>query len=229
MFYHAHAYHSSLRSNGGFSPQRLLGALLPDSALTGTISWTDLHDNERSRRFFDSIAESDAASELVKGIEDHNELDRISHDKFHDHPGYAYYHQTQDLVELVTIGCSIETKEQARGIAHNFIESGVDINLLATHPDLYEEVQRNARDIDSKLAIKSLAEWLGEDPSIIKQKLESYLSIIKRFDLRIVDDWVELWGEITTMLLGKSIDRTAVRKALILSTELTADDYMEIF
>jgi hypothetical protein len=224
MFFNAHTYHSIQRNNGTAAPLRVFGALLADSALTGVISWTDLHEKETIQDFIRTLDQSEL--QLGLGLMDHYVLDLKSHEAYEHNTGYAYSHQTPKLRELVSNACGLESPEKARGLAHNFIEAGVDINLLHRDDSTLAEARRALDLVSIDIYADRMASVFRVDGVKLKTKLYSYKSLLFRHDLKTQNGWVKVWTDITALLLDREADEDATRQALSLATELTADDYL---
>ncbi len=226
MFFNAHTYYSIKRNSDVAEPMRIVGALLADSALTGVISWTDLHNKTAIKDFAESLGKDEAP--LGNGLMDHYELDLRSHDTFQNDAGYAFSHQTQRLRELVAQACGFDTPEQARGIAHNFIEAGVDVNLLRSDGHVQGLVRESLSAVDIELISKYVADFFKANPADTRTKLTAYIDLLVKYDLRDLDEWVKLWVEIISLLLKKKADDHAIREVLQLAVELTAKDYQKV-
>lgn len=207
-------------------PTRIVGALLADSAITGVISWADLHDKTAIQAFTTQLGKDEA--HLGSGLMDHYELDLRSHDTYEGSEGYAFSHQTPQLRELVMKACGFDSPDQARGIAHNFIESGVDINLLRHDSSTQQEVHKALRAVDVEGLARYMAAFFKTDPTETKTKLTAYSDLIVKYDLEVLDGWVALWADVTSLLLKKEADERATREALLLAIELTAKDYQKV-
>jgi hypothetical protein len=223
VFFNAHAYYSLQRSRGMAPSLRIMGALIPDSAFTGTVNWTDLHDARTIQNFISQLAPQLAA--LGDGLMDHYELDRSSHNAFQDGAGYAYTHQTPQLRDLVAQACQIDNADTIRRIAHNFIESGVDINLLQQHPEIQGQLRQAVRSLDLNAIAKSLAGFFGSEPAETHRRLLAFTDVMTQHDLRTTEGWTALWANIVPLLLKTTVDGKATAHALQLAVALTAQDY----
>lgn len=223
MLFNAHVYYSIKKNQGVIEPLRIFGALLPDCALTKTISWTDLHNAKNIQAFAQQLPQAEAP--LGIGLSDHYELDLRSHDAFETGIGYAFSHQTSQLRDLVLRACALASSEQTKGLAHNFIETGVDINLLRDDPTIQSKVRHAVHAVAIDVVAKYIADFFKTDISKIKSQLIVYRDLITKYDLQSIEGWIALWDEIVLLLLGNKIDKQATRQALLLATELTAPDY----
>ncbi len=226
MFFNAHTYYSINRNGGVAEPTRIVGALLADSAITDVVSWSDLHDKTTIEAFTAQLGKDEA--HLGRGLIDHYELDLRSHDAYEGDTGYAFSRQTPQLRELVAKACRLDSPEQARGIAHNFIESGVDINLLRRNSSVQKEVHRAVDAADVEGIARHMAIFFKADPTETRTKLTAYMDLIVKYDLQELGGWVALWGDITSLLLKSEADEHATREALLLAVKLTANDYQKV-
>jgi hypothetical protein len=226
MFFNAHAYYSIERSRGVAEPLRILGALLADSALTGTVNWTDLHDKYTIQALIAQLGKSEAL--LGLGLIDHYDLDLKSHDAYQGDMGYAFSRQTPQLRILVARACKLESPEQVQRLAHNFIEAGVDINLLRRDKTIQDKLRKALELADISGAAKHVSNLLKKDSAATTAKLKAFTALTMKYDLRKLDGWVALWVEIISLLLHKKADEPAVKEALRLATSLTAKDYQQV-
>lgn len=223
MFVNAHGYYSLAKTGAIAEPMRIFGALLPDSALTGTIDWTGLHDQKTIGAFAKKLPQ--AYAQLAPGLIDHYELDLRSHDSYESGAGYAFSHQTPQLRSLVSHACGLTSPKQIKGLAHNFIEAGVDINLLKNDSTIQGTVRQALDRVNSDHIAKYMADFFKTDANTTKSRLSAYTNLITRYNLQNLEDWVALWEEIVLLLLGNKINKQATKQALLLAVELTDKDY----
>jgi hypothetical protein len=200
MFFNAHTYYSIKRNGGAVEPTRIVGALLADSAITGVVSWTDLHDETTIQAFMAQLGKDEA--HLESGLMDHYKLDLRSHESYEGREGYAFSHQTPQLRELVMKACGFDSPEQ--------------------------EVRKALSAADIESISRDMANFFKADQTDTKTKLTAYSDLIVKHDLEGLDGWVALWADITSLLLKKDANEHATRAALLLAAELTAKDYQQI-
>jgi hypothetical protein len=227
VFFNAHTYYS-IQSSEPIEPLRIFGAFLPDSALTGVMGWTDLHDKEIIEKFGDYIGDSLDERQLLLGLQDHYRLDLRSHEAFEDSNGYAFSHQTPELVQLVLKACRIESHEQARRIAHNFIESGVDINLLTSKPEIQTTFRAALQSVDVSWVAMYVANFFDKPLQETTAKLNRFVKLSTKYELESTTGWEQLWEEICQLLLGHTSSKDDLNRALILATQLTITDFAEV-
>jgi hypothetical protein len=231
MFFNAHVYYSMQRAGKKEpEPLRILGAVLPDSAyLTGVLGRSnDLHDRDTIEKFGAAMGDGPQASQLLAGLWDHYELDLRSHEVFEGGDGYAFSHQTPELARLVAKAAGFASAEAARGIAHNFIESGVDINLLAARPEVRDLFRGAMRAADVNLVAGYLAEYFELPADATRARLAEFVEVGLQYDTRDMAGWASLWHDLIRRLLGREANDDAVKQALELVTELTAGDYERV-
>lgn len=228
MFFNAHIYYSKQRAGDDIYPMRALGAILADSALTGVIGWTDLHDRKVIDRFAAVLGKDKLGGEMIQGLRDHYDLDIKSHDVYDNGPGYAFSHQTPRLVEVVAKACRLNDLEKAKGIAHNFIESGVDLNLLRHYPDIQDQGRRAMEEADQDYASSQIANFFDLDIHQTTQRLAQFVKLTLKYDLNKVDEWALFWAEIIGLLLSADADMGAIKEGLVLAIDLTKSDYLDV-
>lgn|GEM_PF-7037905 len=187
-----------------------------------------LHDRKVVASFRAALDSDVAAWAVLEGIEDHLALDRRSHDEFEGGDGYAFSHQTPELAQLVAGAVGFATSAQARGIAHNFIETAVDIHVLANKPEVRGMVKDGLQAADLSIVSDALARFfkLGRDAT--RSRLEEFVSLANGYDTRNMTGWVGVWHDLTRRLLQHESDEAAVQQALELAVRLTADDWERV-
>ena len=226
MFFNAHAYYSSKRSLGRPQPLRILGAIIADSEPTGVIGWQDFHDKTTAQNFAKSMGND--GIDIGLGLADHLELDSKTHDMYEGGKGYAFSHQTPELRKLVARACGIKSAGKTEGLAHNFIESGVDINLLRHDSSVQATLRSALSQIDSKEVAEHLSSFFDLEKAKTEASLNMFIDLTTKYDLQNIDDWVALWAEIAELLLDKALDRQTARHALTMAADLTASDYKRV-
>ena len=159
---------------------------------------------------------------------DHYELDLRSHEAYDNGTGYAFSHQTDQLRELVARACGFDSPEDARGVAHNFIEAGVDINLLRRDDTIQHEVRRALSAADIEGTARHMATFFEADRTETATKLTAYVDLMVKHDLTGLAGWVAFWSDITALLFKRQADEQATKAALALAVELTANDYQKV-
>lgn len=222
MFAYAHIYFSK-QLTGAIQPEQSIGAILPDCALMKIISWDDLHDMETIESFGLISGEP-----LVTGLRHHYLLDQRSDHTYLGKEGYAYTRQNQKLLEAVAKGCNTGNRKNTRILAHNFIESGVDYNLLQSEGWLQEQLVEAVDRYNFDKLANQLASYFKKEPKTVMQGLIQYCSLLKRYNLYEISEWVALWREINALLFGQDIDEAQVREAMILACDITKADYKAV-
>ncbi len=124
MFFHTHYYHLKQHVSD-VSPLMAFGCVLPDLSLTKIINFDELHKEKLLSEFIKNLD-----SDIEKGIRYHNTLDYYSHIRYQNNePGFAYLNIPNKLPLLVEKSLGIE-KKVAHVVAHNFIEAGLEFQLL---------------------------------------------------------------------------------------------------
>lgn len=227
MFFNAHIFFAFQRGKTQ-DPWRAMGAILPDSAFTGTIGWPDLHREPAARAFGRALGDNERSRQLVAGILDHIELDNRSHHGAGKGEGYAFSHQSPELVDLAGRACAVLDEQVARGLAHNFIESGVDIHLLVDRPQFQETARQAVRAVDLDWLARAIAKHWQKDPDVTRTRLEDFLELVTAYDLASVNGWADCWIELTSLLLHHEGNEPSAKQALELAVELSASDYTSV-
>lgn len=226
MFFHTHVYYAK-KMNSRLNNLVIIGSILPDFAITSAISWDDLHKRKGILEF-SSFVNTNYPNQksLLLGIQYHNIVDYFSHLKYGDNIGYAYVNSSSKLINLVSKAFSIDAK-LARSTAHNFIESAVEFYVLKQNSELSSLV-KNAVD---KTNIKRLADIISHNDlkssEDVKISLHEFFSLVTKYDLKNVDDWILLWEELGMHLFKKAVRKEILKEALDLSFTLVKSNHTE--
>jgi hypothetical protein len=231
MFPLAHVHYSLLVADG--PDEQVIGSILPDAAFTAVVSWTDLHHSETSAAFFDHVGPRFAA--LVEGIRHHAALDARSHDDWRGATGYAYERQTDELRLAVGRACDVDG-ELARVLAHNFIESAVDLHLFGKRPDVAERLHTVLCDYDLSELSEVIATWKGTAVTQVRAGLDVFVDTWKRARSIDIDVMVDLWADLLSLLDRHTFDRAdrspldrgEATRAIEIACALVASDFLDV-
>jgi len=227
MLFHTHVYYSK-RVDTKLDSLKVVGSFLPDLALTGVITWDDLHKKKSILEFFEYVQKNNPEyKSLLKGINYHNTLDYYTHLEYKNStPGYAYASIPKGMLALVEKALGV-TPERARASSHNCIESGVEYYILRDEPDLVELVKNSIKQIDKEKLAKLLADFYKKDKTEMLKALNKLFSFATDYNLLTFDGWFKLWAEFNRFYLKKEADPKLIREALELSFKITKDTYKE--
>ncbi len=226
MFHNTHAHFSSKLYDSDDS-LLLIGSFLPDIAITKIIDWEKgLHDKETAKKFLESIREKNSSyAALFKGIYSHCILDDFTHHKYKIKPGYAYQNN-QGITALVEKFYDLES-DTARKIAHNYIESGVEILLLPSIPDIPKKLEVALQEINTEELAELLSSFFHIEENKFLKSIILYFELVKRHDLRKKEDWVSFWSDLNKMRSSKEIEGAKIMELLEKSVKLVKDSYRE--
>ncbi len=204
MLHNTHAY---LASKLYKSEDALLltGSILPDIAVTKIITWDKgLHGKENFESFFKFVEKNyPDFLNLNKGILAHNIVDDFTHKDYFGGIGYAYQNN-KELSKLVSKYYGLDEK-RAEGIAHNYIESGVDILLLREHPDIQKQIREAVGRINKKDLADLLSDYFKGDKSKFFAALLQFLDLFTKYDFAKGDNWILFWGDLEKLLSLRDI------------------------
>jgi len=227
MFFHTHVYYSK-RVDKNLDPLKVVGSFLPDLALTGIITWDDLHKKKGILDFFEYVEKKNPEyKSLLKGINYHNTLDYYTHVEYKNStPGYAYSSIPDEMPLLLEKAFNVDF-ERAKTSSHNCIESGVEYYLLHDDPSLANLVKNAIERIDKEKLAKLLAEFYKKDEKIMLKALNKLFSFATDYNLSTLNGWLSLWVEISKFYLKKEADPKLTKEALELSFKITKATYKE--
>ncbi|MDD5015355.1 MAG: hypothetical protein PHW73_09730 [Atribacterota bacterium] len=227
MFFHTHVYYSK-RIDKNLDPLRVVGSFLPDLALTGVITWDDLHKKKNILEFFDYVKKNNAEyKSLLKGINYHNTLDYYTHLKYKNKiPGYAYANIPTEMPPLLEKALGI-TPQRAISSSHNCIEGGVEYHLLHDDPDLRDLVKKSISQIDKENLAKLFADFFKKDQAVMLKAMNKLFSFATDYDFETVGGWLKLWTDMNKFYLNKETNSAMATQAMEMSFKITKDTYRE--
>jgi hypothetical protein len=227
MFFHTHVYYAK-RVNKNLDPLKVVGSFLPDLALTGVITWDDLHKKKNILEFFDYVKKNNPEfTSLLKGINYHNTLDYYTHVEYKDKtPGYAYASIPSEMPPLLEKALGV-TPQRAIASSHNCIEGGVEYYLLRDDLDLRELVKKSISQIDIENLAKLFADFFKKDQSVMFKAVNKLFSFATDYDFETTEGWLKLWTDMNKFYLNKETDPILATQAMEVSFKITKDTYKE--
>jgi len=224
MFQHAHFY-LALKWFKSRNALLCVGSFLPDIAITGIISWDKgLHGKKNVEKFYGFVAKQYPSHlDLYRGILAHNVLDNFTHEEYKDKVGYAYQNN-ETLAKLVKKYYHLDEKKAAR-IAHNYIESGVDINLLKKKPEILRQIRKAIQKVDKSELASLLASYFDVDAQKFENALSIFFEVFTKHDFTKAEGWISFWEDLEGPLSLKSISQKEKRELLDTSLVITAPTY----
>lgn len=196
----SHVYVST-QITGNKSSLLVLGSILPDICWGSKTQFSKNEIHYAANGFYDFIlAKHPDMVDVGIGAKLHVAADYYSDDR---KEGFGYLkapelsNQVADLLELKTKGVNIPLKfglkinsnswlgklkntneAIALVLAHNFVESGVELNLFDSQLNLLKLYRQILKTLDVSKVITLLANYLKTSPAQVKYELESYLEMI---------------------------------------------------
>lgn len=224
MFAHSHAFYAQQTIDAP-DPGYLIGSVLPDAGLTGSFDWKALHSLGTIDQFAAKYSSSEQAQRAAAGMRSHCELDLRSHETWVSDGGYAFIKQTSELQEAVAKACGLTEDADISQIAHNFIEAGVEFNLLHVDPPQSKVLNNAVNGYDLIELSEQLAAFFETDTEVMFERLTHYYELITKYDLSQFESWQGLWHDINLLRAQTDTDHEHVAQAMRLSIELTKSDY----
>lgn len=226
MFHNAHAYFASKLHNST-DGLLLVGSILPDLSVMGIIPWHDgLHGARNAQRFHKFVnTKYPAWLKLAQGVLAHNALDDTSHTRYKDGPGYAFQN-TQKLAELVETFYGLD-KQLAKGKAHNYIESAVDMLILKKEPKIQSQLKQALKNTDQNELANILAEFLTIDKSKLLASIKQFFDLFSRYNLVRLEEWHPFWSQLEKLFELKNIGQQHRKKLLEISLKTIKNTYRE--
>lgn len=205
MFHNAHSYIAS-KLYKSEDLLLLLGSILPDIAVMKIIKWRGsggLHGKRRIKSFPGFIKKDPAYHKLWEGVMIHNILDYFTHNHYQGGTGYAFQNN-QELSSLIAKYYGLG-KKAARGLAHNYIESGVDICLLQERPIIQDKLKQALRQVNKKKLSALLGTYFNIDKDKFCDALTQFIILFTKYDFSKKNNWVLFWQDLEKLLSLKDI------------------------
>lgn len=151
------------------------GSLLPESVPyipNNIFKWEEIHEGGEKLLEFCQKNKPDYI-DLALGLMSHGI--NFGADKLNDRcwrGGEGYSHQKKHpLIDEVFMIHSGITYEQAKGLAHNYIEIGIDYNIMRNYPDIVAFSKKMIREINFKELGIILSDCFSKDVEKVKTML----------------------------------------------------------
>lgn len=244
----------STKVTGRKSSLLVFGSLLPDIAWTSKIKEWQCKLHENSKVFYDYTKKTHPQLlELAIGVRLHSYEDKGA-DYYSDDEkvGFAKVeaHKISNdvamLLGLESKGLNVPfkyglrinssswigkmlriNKKIAFVIAHNFIESGVDLNLLEKNKDLVEIYRRAFDNLDLNEIVSCLSQYLEVKEKTLKEEIKKYIKLINPSNFSSNNTIAtETVLPLLENRLERKLDSEEVVKILEKAKEITKQDYL---
>lgn len=226
MFHNTHLYFASKLYKSD-DPLLLVGSFLPDLAVTKIIKWEGgLHGVESDDNFNLFIQDKfPEYSRLALGVHAHNILDDFTHLKYITEPGYAFQNN-EEITKMIGDYYDLNN-ESARGKAHNFIESAVDILLLKEFPDTQDQLREVIKKINHKQLAIILSAYFKTDRDLMLDSVTKFFDLFTKYDFSKEVNWILFWADLEELLDLNDIGNDKRKKLLDKSIDIVKDTYQD--
>lgn len=225
MFHHTHALTAS-KLYQSQDELLLLGSIIPDIAVTKIIKWVGgLHGKRSINNFTKFINKNPDYDWLLKGVIAHNIVDDFTHKNYQGDIGYAYQNN-QELLSLISKYYGLG-KKAARGLAHNYIESGVDILLLQDQPLIQKTLKQALRRINQEKLSNLLGSYFNINYKKFHNALTQFLDLFTKYDFSQKENWVLFWQGLEILLSLKDIGNQRRNELLNMGVDIVKNTYQE--
>ncbi len=226
MLHNAHAYFASTLYIPD-SPLILVGSIIPDIAITKIIGWENgLHGRENVSKFCKFVeSKAPLLTGLYKGVFLHCILDDFSHNNYNGNTGYAYQNNER-LSQLIYKYYEVD-KETAKRIAHNYLESAVDMFLLQEHPQLGFKIKNTIQQVDINSISDPLSLYFAKNKTKFKYALVEYFELISKSNLESLKGLIAFWEDLEKNLSLQKIGVDQKIELFNLSITLVGHTYKD--
>lgn len=225
MLHHTHAFTVS-RLYQSQDDLLLMGSILPDIAVTKIIKWEGgLHGKRSVNHLTKFIDKYPNYHWLLKGVIAHNVVDDFTHKDYQGGKGYAFQNN-QELVILIAKYYGLG-KKAARGLAHNYIESGVDIWLLQDQPIIQKTLKRALRSINQEKLSNLLGSYFKIDQKKFYNSLTKFINLFTKYDFSQKESWILFWQDLEILLSLKDIGNQKRKELLDKGVDIVKNTYQE--
>lgn len=217
----SHTYVST-EVTGKKSPLLVFGSVLPD------IAWTSLKGKafekiHHSPKDFYSFLVSGAPDfvDLAIGARLHSSIDR----------GADFYSDDNEVGFAAAEGKKIQSEAgkllktaDARlslVLAHNFIEAGVDLNLLEKHPEILN-TYKFGLSVDLNAVSGCVAKYLGLDKAVVREEIGNFVGLLSPMNLSSPPNMVNgALLPLVKIIFKKQVEASAAQEVLAKAKEIT--------
>lgn len=224
MFFHTHVY-AAQKITGRDSSLLIYGSILPDIAVTKIAGWDDI--SKRAEEFRNWLILKDGRyADLGLGMMLHEYpcgIDRFTHSSYNGNKGYAF-ENSGTIVRDVSVCLGI-TLEQAKIVAHNFIETGVEFFIVRDNSSVVKLLRKSISNVDINQIAKYFSEFYGTEKQKTIKAFESYNELLMKFDYGSVDGLVDMWASFANYLFDKPIERSKTKAVIEKSIAIVKPTY----
>lgn len=222
----SHTYVST-QVTGKKSPLLIFGSVLPDIAWVSTQGkvFERLHNSPKDFYSFLASKAPDLV-DLAIGARLHSNVDK----------GADFYSDDTKTGFAVVEGKKIQSEagkllktDDARlslVLAHNFIEAGVDLNLLERYPEILN-TYKFGLSVDLAVVSGCVAEYLGLDKTLVREELGKFVELLSPMNLSSPPNMVNgALLPLVQVVFNKQVEANAAQEVLTKAKELTKDTTM---
>ena len=169
------------RLQGSLTNEEVLGSIFPDIVITKCLDYTDTHHcTAVLPQYLKSRGQEAFAKAMMTHTVDPNGLDYFGDEFFKSsiEKGYCFQ-KAAPIVEGVIQACNIP-EDYGLWKAHNFIEMGIEINLVDNNPELPEIMHNALKDpIAIQEASQVLEDYYKLDAGTIKRAFGEFSELIE--------------------------------------------------
>lgn len=223
----SHVYVST-KLTGRKSPLLVFGSVLPDIA---TISRQEISRDQihyAPEKFFDFVkANFPDLIDLALGVRLHSNIGRGA--DYYSDDGDVGFAKIEGEKIVGEVKCLLSTDDQrvALGLAHNFVEAGVDLNLKDFYPEILTIYYDGLNGVDLMVVANCLSRYLGLNEDQILEELNYFCKILSPKHFSSVEQMV---GGIVVPLieikLGKKVGSVLARQILLMAKKNVEDKYL---
>lgn len=207
----------------------IFGSVLPDIATTskGEVGRDKIHYSPKE--FYEFVkAKFPGLLDLAVGVRLHSNVDK----------GADYYSDDTEIGfakiegEKITkdVGKLLEMDDEKINLvlAHNFIETGVDLNLRETCPEVFDLYARSLKEIDLKLVAVCLSEYLGLGKGLVLKELGNFVEFLSPDHFLSVGNAAK--GAVLPLIelrFGKRVDLKEAERILTTAKEITKNNFLD--
>jgi hypothetical protein len=211
-------------------PLILIGSILPDIAVTGVIGWDDSLHEEKVINKFEKFIDLNYPSYfgLARGIKSHNLLDHYTHNEYQGGKGYAY-RNNEIMVTLVSKYYHLDS-DKATGIAHNYIETAVDILLMKKYGFIIHSLNDASKSPKMSLLPQILSGFFSDTRvDDMSKACKTFFRIFSNDELSNTDYWTVTWRKLNELLNLRTISRRNIEKLISESLKAVEGTYRNFF
>jgi len=223
----SHTY-VSIQVTGKKNALLVFGSVLPDIATTSKnkISRDKIHSSPKE--FYDFVKNHyPSLIDLAFGVRLHSNIGKGA-DYYSDDSKVGFANlEGRKITGQVKKLLSTDDEKLGLGLAHNFIEAGVDLNLKDLHPEIFDIYSKSFKEINLQIIADCLSEYLGLKKEKTLKELRNFIDFLSPEHFSSINNMVRIIASLVEIKFGKTVSPAETKRILMNAKSITKDSSMK--